>query len=73
MQVGVSGSLEEILVGPDTQDDGSQNLVGALRNSMGGCGAHNIREMHRTEMVIAPSIQHEGKLLQRSQRVGMAR
>jgi IMP dehydrogenase len=73
VHVGVSGSLEEILVGPATQDDGSQNMVGALRNSMGVCGAHNIREMHRTEMVIAPSIQHEGKLLQRSQKVGMAR
>jgi len=73
VQVGVSGSLEEILVGPATQDDGSHNLVGALRNSMGVCGAHNIREMHRTEMVIAPSIQHEGKLLQKSQKVGMAR
>ncbi len=73
VHVGVSGSLEEILFGPARQDDGSQNLVGALRNSMGVCGAHNIREMHMTEMVIAPSIQHEGKLLQKAQRVGMAR
>ena len=73
IHVGVSGPLEEILFGPARIDDGSENLIGALRNSMGVCGARNIREMHRAELVIAPSIQHEGKLFQRSQRVGMGK
>ncbi len=73
IHVGVSGPLEEILFGPARIDDGSENLVGALRNSMGVCGAKTIREMHRAEIVIAPSIQHEGKLFQRAQRVGMGK
>ncbi len=73
IQVGVSGPLEEILFGPARIDDGSENLVGALRNSMGVCGARNLKEMHRARIVIAPSIQHEGKLFQRAQRVGMGK
>jgi len=73
IHVGVAGPLEELLFGPAHMDDGSENLVGALRNSMGVCGARTIREMHRAEIVIAPSIQNEGKLLQRSQRVGMGK
>lgn len=73
INVGHGGTLEEILLGPASLDDGSQNLVGALRNSMGMCGARNIKEMHRAEIVIAPSIQHEGKLFQKAQRVGMGK
>jgi len=73
IRVGVSGPLEEILFGPARIDDGSENLVGALRNSMGVCGARTIKEMHRAEIVIAPSIQHEGKLFQKAQKVGMGK
>jgi len=73
IHVGVSGPLEGILFGPPRIDDGSENLVGALRNSMGVCGARNLKAMHRAEIVIAPSIQHEGKLFQKSQRVGMGK
>lgn len=73
IHVGVSGPLEEILFGPARIDDGSENLIGALRNSMGVCGARTIKEMHRAEIVIAPSIQHEGKLFQRAQKVGMGK
>jgi IMP dehydrogenase len=73
IHVGIAGPLEELLFGPARIDDGSENLVGALRNSMGVCGARNIREMHRAEIVIAPSIQHEGKLFQKAQRVGMGK
>jgi IMP dehydrogenase len=69
--VGTSGSLEQILKGPATADDGSQNLVGALRNAMGLLGARNIREMQMVEIVIAPSLQTEGKLLQKTQGIGM--
>ena len=73
IQVGTTGSLREILFGPAGVDDGSQNLVGALKTSMGSLGAGNIREMQLTEIIIAPSIQTEGKVFQAAQRVGMAR
>ncbi len=73
IHVGTTGSLREILFGPASVDDGSQNLIGALRTSMGSLGAGNIREMQLTEIIIAPSIQTEGKVFQEAQRVGMAR
>ncbi|MFH1395524.1 MAG: GuaB3 family IMP dehydrogenase-related protein [Candidatus Omnitrophota bacterium] len=71
IQVGTTGTLEEILYGPARLDDGTQNLVGALATSMGNLGAHNIREMQLVKMIIAPSIQTEGKVYQAAQRVGM--
>jgi len=73
IRVGVTGSLEEILFGPAKVDDGSQNLVGALQTSMGNVGASNIKQMHKTEIIIAPSIQTEGKVFQVAQRVGMGK
>lgn len=73
IEVGVRATLAEILVGPARVDDGTQNLAGALRSSLGVCGAVDIREFQRVEMVIAPQITSEGKLLQRSQHVGMGR
>ncbi len=71
--VGTSGTLEQILYGPAELDDGSQNLVGALRTSMGNLGAKNIKEMHSTEIIIAPAIKTEGKLFQKAQHVGMGK
>lgn len=71
IRVGTTGTLEEILFGPATLDDGTQNLVGALATSMGNLGAHNIKEMQLVNMIIAPSIQTEGKVYQTAQRVGM--
>ncbi|MCS7254709.1 MAG: GuaB3 family IMP dehydrogenase-related protein [Armatimonadota bacterium] len=59
--------LETILHGPARTDDGTQNLVGALKLSMATCGARNIREMQKVQIVVAPAIQSEGKLLQRQQ------
>lgn len=73
VRVGTTGSLTEILFGPAKVDDGSQNLVGALKTSMGSLGASNIKEMHDVEMIIAPSIQTEGKVFQVGQRVGMGK
>ena len=67
IKVGTSGTLEQILFGPTSVTDGSQNLVGALRTAMGVCGACNIREMHKAEMVIAPAITTEGKSWQLAQ------
>jgi len=73
VHVGITGSIEKILFGPARVDDGSQNLVGALKTSMGALGCHNIREMQLTQIIIAPSIKSEGKLLQRAQVVGMGK
>ena len=73
IHVGTTGSVKEILFGPAKVDDGSQNLVGALRTSMGSLGISNIQDMHDVEMIIAPSIQTEGKVFQVGQRVGMGK
>ncbi|MFA5311274.1 MAG: GuaB3 family IMP dehydrogenase-related protein [Candidatus Omnitrophota bacterium] len=73
IQVGTTGSLKEILFGPAKVDDGSQNLIGALKTSMGSLGASNLKEMHDVEIIIAPSIQTEGKIFQVGQRVGMGK
>ncbi|MGO8672334.1 MAG: GuaB3 family IMP dehydrogenase-related protein [Capsulimonadaceae bacterium] len=69
----IMGSLREILLGPAHKDDGTMNLVGALRLAMEACGARNIREMQQAELVIAPSLATEGKALQRAQGVGQGR
>ena len=61
IRVGVNGTLEQILFGPTSLTNGTQNLVGALRTCMGVCGAATLREMHQVEMVIAPAIKTEGK------------
>jgi len=67
INVGTNAPLEQILYGPTSVTDGSQNLVGAIRTAMGFCGASTIREMQQTEMVIAPAITTEGKSWQMSQ------
>jgi IMP dehydrogenase len=61
IKVGTAGSLDQILFGPATVSDGSQNLMGALRQSMAALGARTIREMQQIEIVYAPSVQTEGK------------
>ena len=66
IKVGTAGSLERILFGPAHVTDGSENLVGALRQSMAALGARTIGEMQQVEMVYAPSVQTEGKSWQRS-------
>lgn len=67
---GTIGNLKEILVGPAHENDGRLNLAGALRASMATTGYENIREFHRSELVIAPALQTEGKVFQKSQGVG---
>ena len=69
VKVGSVAALEQILFGPTSVTDGTQNLVGALRTSMGMCGARDLREMQQTRMIIAPSIKTEGKYLQMIQGV----
>jgi len=61
IRVGTVGSLERILFGPARVTDGSENLLGALRQAMAALGARTIREMQRVEMVYAPAIVSEGK------------
>jgi IMP dehydrogenase len=61
IKVGTIGSLEKILFGPATVSDGSQNLVGALRQSMAALGARTLRDMQAVELVYAPAVQTEGK------------
>jgi IMP dehydrogenase len=66
IKVGTVGSLERILFGPAHVTDGSENLIGALRQSMAALGARTIADMQRAELVYAPSVQTEGKSWQRS-------
>ena len=65
------GSLEQILLGPANENDGTFNLMGALRTSMATTGYEDIPSFHRAEVMVAPALQTEGKQLQRSQAVGM--
>jgi IMP dehydrogenase len=67
IKVGTTGTMEQILFGPTSVTDGSQNLMGALRTALGVCGARDIKEMHKAEMVIAPAITTEGKFWQMTQ------
>ena len=67
IKVGTTAPLQQILFGPTSVTDGSQNFVGAIRTAMGVCGASTIPEMQQTEMVIAPSITTEGKSWQMAQ------
>ena len=69
VRVGTTAPLEQILLGPTSVTDGTQNLVGALHTGMGVCTARNIKEMHNVKMVIAPSIKTEGKHFQAIQNV----
>ena len=64
VHVGRHTSLERLLNGPTSRTDGTENLAGALRTSMGSVGARNLVEMQRTEMIIAPAIKTEGKIYQ---------
>jgi IMP dehydrogenase len=64
-------SLEEILLGPAHENDGTLNLFGALATSMATTGYATIRDFQKAELVIAPSIKTEGKTYQAQQRVGM--
>mgnify|MGYP001284668017 FL=1 len=64
VSVGVKGSLDKILFGPTSKTDGTQNLIGALEICMGMVGAADIKGMHKTDIILAPSIKTEGKYFQ---------
>src|SRR5215203_946858 len=67
-----NGTMEEIIVGPARENDGTFNLMGALKTSMATCGYQDIAEFNRAELMVAPALQTEGKHLQREQQIGMA-
>ncbi|MEM7096077.1 MAG: GuaB3 family IMP dehydrogenase-related protein [Actinomycetota bacterium] len=71
VQTTVRGTLEEILVGPARENDGKVNLMGGLRTSMATTGHLSLKEFQKAELMVAPSLQTEGKSLQKAQAVGM--
>jgi IMP dehydrogenase len=73
VRAGIRGTLEEILLGPAHQNDGTLNLLGGLRTSMATTGYENLKSFQKAEVMVAPSLQTEGKTLQNSQGVGMGR
>lgn len=73
INVGTTGTIEDILTGPAKLDDGTHNLLGALKTSMGTLGAKNLQEMQQVEVVIAPSLLTEGKVYQKAQQLGMGK
>ena len=73
IQVGTTGTLAQILRGPAQLDDGTHNLLGALKTSMGTLGAKSLKEMQNVEVVIAPSLLTEGKVYQKAQHLGMGK
>ncbi len=66
-----NGTIEEILLGPAHENDGTFNLFGGLRTSMATCGYQDLAEFNRAEVMIAPALMTEGKMLQTAQGVGM--
>jgi IMP dehydrogenase len=73
INVGTTGSIKQIMTGPATFDDGTHNLLGALKTSMGTLGAKDLKEMQQVEVVIAPSLLTEGKVYQKAQKLGMGK
>ena len=64
VHVGQHTTLDRLLFGPTSRTDGTENLIGALKTCMGSVGAETLRELHGTEMVVAPAIKTEGKRYQ---------
>ncbi|BAW95942.1 IMP dehydrogenase family protein [[Synechococcus] sp. NIES-970] len=73
INVGTTGTITQIMTGPAKLDDGTHNLLGALKTSMGTLGAKSIKEMQQVEVVIAPSLLTEGKVYQKAQKLGMGK
>jgi len=71
VEVGQLATLEEILVGPSNSDDGSQNLLGAIKTCMATLGAKNIKDLQKVKVIVAPSLLTEGKIYQKAQSLGM--
>src|SRR5690349_5107877 len=66
-----NATFDEIVIGPARENDGTLNLMGALRTSMATCGYESIHDFQKAEVMLAPAIKTEGKSLQQAQRIGM--
>jgi IMP dehydrogenase len=64
-------TLEEIVIGPARENDGTLNLMGALRTAMATTGYESIHDFQKAEIMLAPALKTEGKGLQQAQKVGM--
>jgi IMP dehydrogenase len=53
-KVGQQHSLEEILLGPASDAEGTVNLIGALRRAMATTGYSDLKEFQRADVVVAP-------------------
>ena len=73
IKVGTTGTIKEIMVGPAKLDDGTHNLLGAIKTSMGTLGAKTLKDMQQVDVVIAPSLLTEGKVYQKAQQLGMGK
>lgn len=73
INVGTTGTIQEILTGPAKLDDGTHNLLGAIKTSMGTLGAKDLKGMQQVEVIIAPSLLTEGKVYQKAQQLGMGK
>lgn len=71
VKAGIKGTLEEILLGPAHENDGTLNLFGALKTSMATCGYETLQAFQKAEVMVAPALMTEGKKLQKEQDVGM--
>ena len=71
VKAGVKGTLNEILLGPAHENDGTLNLFGALRTSIATCGYDTVQSFQKAEVMVAPALMTEGKKLQKEQDVGM--
>jgi IMP dehydrogenase len=67
VNVGVTTTLQQVLFGPSSRTDGTENFVGALRTAMGMCGCRTVRDFQQAELVLAPAIKTEGKQIQLAQ------
>jgi IMP dehydrogenase len=65
IEVGIAGSMEQILNGPSRVTDGSENLVGAVRQSAAALGVQTLAAFRDVEVIYAPAAATEGKSWQR--------
>ena len=56
-----NGTLEQILLGPAHENDGTFNLIGSLRTSMATCGYEDIPAFHKAEVMVAPVAPERGQ------------
>jgi IMP dehydrogenase len=54
VNVGTSGTLEQILLGPSSSADGTTNLIGALKRAMATTGYSDLKVFQRVDVVVAP-------------------